>query len=359
MAEDGRERTEQPTQRKRQDARRKGTVAKSIDLSGSLSLLAVALLMPWMASSLGRGWTEAFYNQVSQVPNEVSTGTMLAYVGALAWPAVSSVGPVLVMVLVVVLTVNFAQVGFVVSAEAMNPKFEKIDPFKGVKRVLSARALMEGFKATVKFGLFGWIAYATVKADWDRIVGLSWMSVPDSIVATGQTLHTVLLRVSLAWLALAALDYFFQRQQTEKQLMMTRDELKREMKEQEGSPEIKAAQYRKRRQMAKGGMATRLQEADVVLTNPTHYSVALRYKRDEDRAPVVVAKGADYLALRIREMAEDLGVPVMPNPPLARALYKQCEVGDHVPRDLFGPVAEVLAFVYRNLKRAQKRRRPA
>jgi flagellar biosynthesis protein FlhB len=186
------------------------------------------------------------------------------------------------------------------------------------------------------------------------LVGLGRLGAPQAAAVIGGLAHTVLLRVGIVWLVIAAVDYFFQRKEVDKQLMMTKDELKREMKEQEGSPEVKAAQYRRRRQLAKGSLASKLKSADVVVTNPTHFAVAIAYERSKMHAPMVVAKGQDYLALRIREFAKDLEVPVVENPPLARQLYRTCEVGDPVPRDLFGPVAEVLAYVYQTLRRVKR-----
>ncbi len=350
MAADAQEKTEEATPRKKQEARRKGTVTKSTDLVGALSLLAIAFISPGVSKALGASMLRALDSRILEAPTEVSYGSILRYAQGFIGPIAAAGAPIILTTLVVGVVANFAQVGFVFSLEPLNPTLDKINPFNGLKRLFSARAGVEGLKALFKFGVFGALAYGAVAADWNQIIGLSWLAPSQSMAVAGTILHTILVRVAIAWLAMAALDYFFQRAQVQKQLRMSRDELKREMKEQEGSPEVKAAQYRKRRQLSKGALAKRVQKADVVVVNPTHFSVAIQYERSTMHAPMVVAKGQDYLALRIREIAAEYQVPIVPSPPLARALYKQCEVGDYVPRDLFAPVAEVLAFVYKTVK---------
>jgi flagellar biosynthesis protein FlhB len=275
--------------------------------------------------------------------------------GSLLYPGLIAIGPLVLCLMVVGLAVNFAQVGFVLSAEAMKPSWEKVNPFSGFKRLFSARTTFEGVKAVLKLFLFSWIAYAAVMGQWSELANLSYLPPSQAAAKVGAVVHTVLVRIAAVWLVLAVADYIFQRKQLDKQLRMTKDELKREMKEQEGSPEIKAAMFHRRRKLLRGGLAKRMKEADVVVTNPTHFAVALKYKRNEHHAPVVVAKGQDYLALKIREIAGQEDVPIVENPPLARALYKNCEVGDFIPRDMFGAVAEVLAYVYKSVKGARSR----
>jgi len=185
-------------------------------------------------------------------------------------------------------------------------------------------------------------------------MGLSWLSPQAAIATVGLLLRSIAIKVAISWLVLAAVDYFFQRKQVDKQLRMTKEELKQEMKNAETSPELKAAQHRRRRQLSKGRMMQAVKTADVVVTNPTHYAVALMYDPEKHSAPIVVAKGADILAAKIREVAGENKVPIIPNPPLARALYKQCEIGDPVPKELFQAVAEVLAYIFKTLKRLKK-----
>lgn len=354
MAEnDGQERTEEATPRRRLEARRRGTVARSVDLTGASVLLAVALVAPSALSALGGGMMSALRLGFTNIPNDLSQSSVDRYVWSLLQPALIGAGMLVATAMVVGVATNLAQVGFVLSGEALTPTFEKLNPISGFKRLFSARSSVEGLKAVAKGLVFGYLAYTAIAGQWEDLIGLAWLPPTVAAAKVGATMHGIVLRIAVAWLALSALDYFFQRKQTDKQLRMTRDELKREMKEQEGAPEVKMAQSQRRRKLLRGRLAENVRQADVVVTNPTHFAVAIQYERNKMHAPLVVAKGQDYLALRIREIASETKVPIVPNPPLARALYKQCEVGDFVPRELFQAVAEVLAYVYRTIKKVR------
>jgi flagellar biosynthetic protein FlhB len=193
-----------------------------------------------------------------------------------------------------------------------------------------------------------------VQSRWNELLNLSALTPLGGVSVVGSILQAILLRVAVAWLALAAVDYWFQRKQTDKQLRMTKDEVRREFREMETSPELKAAMAQRRRKLSKNRVSQAIKEADVIITNPTHFAVALKYDREKMHAPQVVAKGVDYMALRIRQLAADERIPIVPNPPLARQLYKKCEIGDFVPRDMFQAVAEVLAYVYSTLKKVRE-----
>jgi len=349
------EKTEAPTPRRRQEARKQGTVAKSTDLTGALALLACAFVMPALVSNAGVGVIHSLRRGMGQPPTDVSYGELMRFGQTILIPALAAITPLFLTMMVVGLSSNFAQVGFVMSGEAMKPKLEKLNPLQGFKRLFSMRSTFEGLKAAAKMLLFGYLAYLVIKANWDQLVNLSSIPPAQAAAMVGQILHKILIQIAGVWLVIALADYLFQRQQIEKQLKMTKDELRREMKEQEGSPEIKMAQAQRRRKLQKGAMAQKIRTADVIITNPTHFAIAIQYERSKMHAPMVIAKGQDYLALKIREIAEDHDVPIVENKPLARALYKQCEAGDYVPRDLFGPVAEVLAYVYRTFQRVRKK----
>lgn len=349
------ERTEEATPRKRQEARKKGSVAKSADLAGASSLLVCALMLPGVIDRLATGLFDSVHSSIVQPSHEIDFSRVMSVFGALLYPALVAIGPLVMCLMVVGLATNFAQVGFVLSGESMKPSWEKVNPLAGFKRLFSMRTTFEGVKATFKLFLFAWIAYVAIRGQWADLANLSYLPPSQAAAKIGLVMHSILVRIAVVWLALAIVDYIFQRKQLDKQLRMTKDELKREMKEQEGSPEIKAAMYHRRRKLLKGGLVSRMREADLVVTNPTHFAVALKYRRNEHHAPMVVAKGQDYLALKIREIAGQEDVPIVENPPLARALYKQCEVGDFIPRDMFAAVAEVLAYVYKSVKKAKAR----
>ncbi|HRJ26396.1 MAG TPA: flagellar biosynthesis protein FlhB [Fimbriimonadaceae bacterium] len=351
---DAGERTEEATPRRRMEARKKGTVARSTDLSGSLVLAALILALPAVAGILGTGYMEGFRNTIARVPSEISPTSVSRQVWSLAEPGMLGLAILAGVALAVGLVVNFAQVGFVLSAESMKPTFDKINPLAGFKRLFSAKAGVEALKTILKSVVFGMIAWVVIRDNWPKILGLAWLSPRDAVAVVASLVYTILIRVSVAWVILAVLDYIFQKKQTDKQLRMTKDELRREMKEAEASPELKAARHQRARKLAKGGLAEKIKQADVVITNPTHFAVAIQYDRSKMHAPMVIAKGQDYLALKIRELAGANKVPIVPNPPLARALYRSCEVGDFVPREQFQAVAETLAYVYNVLKIKRK-----
>lgn len=353
MPPDGQERTEEATPRRRQEARRKGTVVKSVELTNAVVLLGLLLALPWVVGNLGTTLVGSMARAMAGIPGDVGSSTLQAFAGSQLGPAATAFLPFLAVAMVVGLLANFAQVGFVLSGEALSPSLAKINPFTGFQRLFSARAGMEGVKALAKSSLFVYLAWTVVDSRWNEILNLAALSPLGAASAIGGILQAILLRVGIAWLALAVFDYWFQKRQTDRQLRMTKDEVRREFREMETSPELKAAMAQRRRRLSKGRVSQAVKEADVVITNPTHYAVAIKYDREKMHAPQVVAKGADYLALRIREMAADSKVPLVPNPPLARQLYRKCEVGDFVPREMFQAVAEVLAYVYSTLKKVK------
>ncbi|MCX7799583.1 MAG: flagellar biosynthesis protein FlhB [Fimbriimonadales bacterium] len=356
MPDDAQERTEEATPRKRERARRKGTVVRSTDLNHALVMLALALLLPSVVGGLGRAFALAIRAGVASPPSDASFASLAGFWWSLLLPCLAALAPLLAVAMAVGLVGNLAQVGFVVSAEPLTPNLAKLNPLEGVKRLASRDALFEAAKATVKTGVFAYVAYTAIRANWDQILGLSLTSSHAAIVAVGQLAHSIVLKVSVAWLAVAAIDYLYQRKKVDRLLRMSKEELKQEFRESEQAPELKAAMDRRRRKLSKMRTRDAVRNSDVVVTNPTHYAVALQYDKDKMHAPMVVAKGKDLLALRIREFAREMDVPIVPNPPLARQLYSACEVGDFIPRELFQAVAEVLAYVYKTLQRVRARR---
>lgn len=350
MPETAQERTEQATPKRRQDARKKGTVAKSQDLTNAISIVVLTMALPPIVSNLGHAFMLSFQRSLSELPTESSPATIGAHVVTSLRGPVTAFVPLVALIMCVGLASNFAQVGFVLSGEALTPSFNKINPLNGIKRLFSISASVEGLKATLKSALFGYLAYSAIQSHWDQLVNLAGGTPTSAMMTVGDIVHQILLKVSIAWLVLAALDYYFQRKQIDKQLKMTKEEVKQEMKEMEQSPELRMAIAKKRRSLTRGRMMQAVQTADVIVTNPTHFSVAIKYDSKKMHAPQVVAKGQDLIALRIREIAAEHRVPIVPNPPLARQLYKKCEIGDFVPREMFQAVAEVLAYVYKTIK---------
>lgn len=351
MAESSQERTEQATDKRKREARRKGTVTKSTDLTHAAVTVVLLLVLPIAVGRIGTGVAEGMTNTfLSITPDPSRTSVLRAFVACLT-PALPGVAMIIAAAMGAGLVCNFAQVGFTFSPEAMVPNFQKLNPFEGAKRFLSSRIFFDTAKSTAKLGLFGYIAYAAIAARWSDIRAFPYMSPFGALQAAGEILHTLALRIALLWAAIAGLDYFFQRRQVQKSLMMSKQEVKQEHKDAEGSPQTKMARNMRRRRMRRQSLKKAIKSADAVITNPTHYAVAISYDARKGHAPRVVAKGQDFMAERIRETAKLYRVPIVPNPPLARALYRQCEVGDFVPRELFQAVAEVLAYVYKTLGR--------
>lgn len=349
MASQAGERTEEATPRRKQEARRKGQVARSTDLNGSVALLAVVLGGPYAFGVLGAGSIAGLRSALSSFPTELTGAEIGRFTLSVAGPMLSGLAALIACAMAAGLVANFAQVGFVFSAQALAPSLTRLDPIAGIARLFSARSAVEAVKMLAKSLVFGYLAYSAIHSRWNEILGLSYLTPLAASAVVGGVVRDAAMRVAVAWLLLAAADYIFQRRQMDKTLRMTKDELKREMREQEVSPELRSMQAQRRRKLARSRMMQQVRTADVVVTNPTHYAVAIKYDRSKMHAPLVVAKGQDYLALRIREEADDARVPIVPNPPLARSLYKSCEVGDFVPREMFQAVAEVLAYVYSSL----------
>ena len=349
----GQEKSEQPTDRRKKEARKKGTVAKSVDLISAAVFVSILMALPAVMNQGFKGFTNGFRTSVNVATNELS----LANVNRVTTAALLPMLPPLIMLMAVAMTVgligNFAQVGFNLSGEAMKPNFNKINPANGFKRLFGKPAVFDLFKSLVKLFLFSYMVYSSIRDHWSEI-GMIWALTPlGSLGVIGNITRTILMRVGVAWLALAVADFVFQKKQVNTQLMMTKDEVRQEMKDAESSPEMKGQRMRMARKFSKMRLSQAVQSADVIITNPTHYAIAIQYDSTKNHAPVVVAKGVDHLAMRIRELATEAKVPIVENRPLARALHKQCEVGDFVPRELFQSVAEVLAYVYRMVKKVR------
>ena len=354
MSESGQEKTEQPTDRRKKEARKKGTVAKSVDMISAAVFMSVLIALPSVIKSGYEGFSKGFQNSLRVSTLDLSP----ANVSRASLAAVQPMLPALVMVMGIAMTVglvgNFAQVGFSFNAEAMTPKFNKLNPANGLKRLFGKQTVFELAKNLVKLFLFSWMVYTAIRDNWNQI-GMIWTLTPLATMSVvGGLLRTILMRVGFVWLILAIADFAFQKKQVNDQLKMTKQEVRQEMKDAETSPELKGARMRQARKLSRMRMLQAVQTADVIVTNPTHYAVALSYNQGKSHAPVVVAKGVDHMALKIREIAKEAKVPIVENRPLARALHKQCEVGDFVPRELFQSVAEVLAYVYRMTKKVRR-----
>lgn len=346
MAETTQERTERATPRKRQEARKKGTVARSVDLSSSFSLLLAAILLPIFGVGLALALKESVRAGLASPNSNFEIGAFANHVWVIVKPIIIAFIPFLLISLTGVV-VSFAQVGFHFSSEPLNPKFERINPVEGIKRLFSRRSLFDFFKTLGKFFIIGYITWHDITNNWSGLLSLTYLTPNQAIPWIGSVIVSLLLKIACAWLVLGVLDYIFIRYQVERELRMTREEFKREMREQELSPELRIEMQRRRQRLARARMMANIKHADVVITNPIEYAVALKYDSKRFPAPIVLAKGRLRMAERIREEAKKKHIPIVANPPLARSLYEQVEIGEMIPTALFQAVAEVLAYVFR------------
>ncbi|HZO91196.1 MAG TPA: flagellar biosynthesis protein FlhB [Chthonomonadaceae bacterium] len=352
----GEDRTETATPRRRSEARKKGQVAKSSDLSSIVVLLGLLIALHSLGGGISLGiknYVEGSFNHLDDT--RISIALVMQHGAVMFLVLIRAVGPLAAIAILLGLIVNMAQTGPIWSTTALQPDFNRLNPLTGAQRFVSSAALVNLAKSLYKIGIIGYIAYVTLRSSYPQLLLMTRLDVPQALGLVGDVAYRMALRITVAMLVLAALDYFYQRYAFEKSLRMTKDEVKQEFKSVEGNPQIKQRIRARQRQMARKRMMSEVPSADVVVTNPTHFAVALKYEAEKMTAPVVVAKGQDRLALKIRELAQQNDVPIMENPPLARALYKQCDLGREIPADLYAAVAEVLAFVYQINQRRRER----
>ena len=342
------ERTEKATPKKRREVRQKGQVARSQDANGAIVLMASVLALsafgPGMFDHMAQATTGilALVKDPSVVDRQ-GIGELFAAAGGHAF---AGTAPIVLVCALAGVAANVAQVGFKPSTKALTPDFRKLNPAAGLKQLFSPNSAVEAIKSTVKIGAVGAIVALAVFPKLDDMAGLVGMPAVALLPHLASLVISVAQRAALAYLAIAAIDWFWQKRRFEKSIRMDKEEIKQEHKQQELPSEIRGAQRRRALELARARMMDAVPTADVVVTNPTHYSVALRYDSDNP-APVVVAKGTDHLALRIRRAAAEHGVAVVPDPPLARALYATVDVGRMIPEEMFHAVAQLLAYVYK------------
>jgi len=259
----------------------------------------------------------------------------------------SIMGPVFIAMLVIGIGVNVAQVGFKITPKAIEPKFEKVNVISGLKRLLSMRSLVQFVRDPLKLFAVGIVGYLAIRSEFDNFLLFPDMSPAQLGTTIGQLILLIALKIGAAILVLAVLDYVYQRYEYEKSIKMSKQDIKDEFKNAEGSPQTKSRIRQIQREAARRRMMSEIPEADVVITNPTHIAVALKYDQNQMDAPTVIAKGQRLIAQKIKEIAREYGIPVVEDKPLARSLFKMCDIGQIVPANLFRAVAEILAHIYR------------
>jgi flagellar biosynthetic protein FlhB len=349
--ENEQEKTEKATPRKRKRAREKGQVVKSMELNSAFILLGglslILLLGPVQAKHLVR-MSRSFFQAITFWDLDCDTFPVILH--GLMKQFLFLVGPFLAVIAVVALAVNLGQVGFLFTLNPLEPKLDKLNPVTGFSRIVSKKTVVEFIKALLKIAVVGWIVYTTIRSQMDDIIPLADTSPREILSFEISKAVSLGLRIGIALLVLAVMDYAYQRSEFEKDLRMSKHELREEYKQMEGNPQFKSRIRNIQRQVAMQRMMKDVPKADVVITNPQHIAVALSYEMQKMPAPRVIAKGENWLAEKIKDVARNSGVPVVENPPLARALFKLVEVGEIIPEKLYNAVAEVLAYVY-NLRK--------
>ncbi len=348
MADDLGERTEDATPKRRSEAREEGNVARSQDLSSALMLL-VATLALWAGSMnmLGQGkllLQSSLGFESASTPDATDVGLLMREMGL----AALRIGvPVILIAWIGAYLAQFVQVGWLISSKAAQPNFGKLNPLSGFKRIFGISAVVKSSIDVVKVGVVLIVAAMTIAEHAREIVVLPYLASFAGWAAVGNMMLSLALRVLAILLVLGLMDYLYQRWKHSNDLKMTKQQIKDEMKQSEGDPDVKRRRMRIQRQIAMQRISTAVPKADVVVTNPEHISIAIQYDSTQMGAPKVVAKGADFLAMRIRHIAMQHGIPIVERKPLARALYKEVAVNQEIPPAYYKAVAEILAYVYR------------
>ena len=354
MAEqEGQEKTEVPTEKKRRESREEGQVAFSKELSSAALLAGIVLTLvatsPIILDAMRQLMSQIFRDLAQR--KELSIDSIFTLSGEILSIILPAFAPFAAVIIFVGIFASVLQVGVLITFKAIAPKFNKISPLTGLKRLFSSQSLADFLKSMAKLIIVGFVGYLTYIDKITELNGLS-VSTPESILIYNFTVVAeVAGKIVLALVAIAIFDYFYQRWHHEQQLMMTKQEVKDETKQTEGDPQLKARIRQIQREMSNARMMQEVPKADAVIVNPTHFSVAILYDRDVMTAPEVIAKGADHLALRMRTVARENNVPILERPELARDLYANVEIGDDIPERFYKAIAEILAFVYRLRKR--------
>ncbi len=354
--DEGGEKTEEPTGKKKDDARKEGQVAKSIEVT-------TAFLFLGMFSTI-RIFTNYMYSKLLAIMNHSISFYPITKEGILEVDFISELvsyifgqillilAPILIVTVIVGVVSNLIQVGWSPTTKPLKPKFSRLNPIQGFKKIISMKSIVELLKSLFKLTVIGVVIYSLIKKEIDSIQMLLDMELLQAIMYIGNLIITIGLTVGLYFVFLALADFIYQKYDLNKNLKMTKQEVKEEYKNSEGNPEIKGKIKQKMREASMRRMMQDIPKADVIITNPTHYAVAIKYDKFKGSAPIVVAKGENFLAQRIKEIAKENNVEIVENKHLARTLYSIVDIGSEIPPELYQAVAEVLGFVY-NLKKSK------
>ncbi len=346
----GGEKTEEATPKKLEDARKEGQVAKSQELVTAFSLIALFGTLKVFIGYLASGFIDNFnliYNSISTYSKEIfERNYAVQYINTAMGRIVLIVLPMILIAVTVAIAVNVLQVQWKPTAKPLEPKFSKLNPIKGFKRIFSLDKLVELLKAFLKIGVVAYLTYSTFNSQIGIVSLVYGLDLFSAVMLIGNLVINFGLKVSAVFLVIGFADFIYQKFKFAKEMRMTKQEIKDEFKQTEGDPKIKGQIRQRMREASQRRMMQRLPEADVVITNPTHLACAIKYDKEVSEAPILIAKGADYLAQKIKDVARENFIPIVENKPLARMLYHNVELEEQIPEELYQMTAEVLAYVY-------------
>lgn len=348
MPSGAQDKTEKATPKKREDERKKGNIFQSTDVVSALSILGIFVVLkiafPYMYVYFGN-FLIAFFGRIRTVNGLDVNAAQILMTDALT-ALLLLCAPVMAASILIAVLATGVQTRFRFSGEKIKFKLSNLSPLQGIKRLFSLRSVIDVLKSIIKITICGYVLYLQIKGICNRCIGMMYGDVRDSTVSILNSIMDLVFQISLAFIGLAAVDYFYQWWEYERNIRMSKQEIKEEYKQLEGNPEIKGKIRQQQRQMARQRMMQQVPTADVIVRNPTHFAVALRYDAKKNTAPVVVAKGQDYLALRIIDIASENHIPMKEDRPLARALYASVKVNEEIPAEFYQALAEVMAWVY-------------
>ncbi len=348
MAEDMGDKTEAPTPKRRSEARDQGNIARSQDLTASVVILGLMMMLKWYGEGLVKALKSLMEEVLSgRVLGDTNIDGLFALFTRMILVAARAMAPLFIGAIIIAVLINLIQVGLFFNTQRIQPNFAALNPTKGLSRIFGGGAgfvqlLMNAGKMT----LVALTAYSAIHGRMAQIITVQQLTFIQIFGLGAQIVYSIITRITLLLLILAIVDYFYQRHKIEKSLKMTKQEVKDEMKSMDGDPKIKSRRRQIAIQMVTQRFKKDVPKADVVVTNPTEFAIAIKYDSDTMHAPRVVAKGQGYLAMKIREIAIEHGVPILERKPLARALYKMVDVGQEIPEQFYSAVAEILAYVY-------------
>ncbi|MBE5945984.1 MAG: flagellar biosynthesis protein FlhB [Lachnospiraceae bacterium] len=349
--DEGGDKTEEPTAKKIQDSRKEGQVAKSKEISSAASLLALFVCLKIFIGFVSQRFLALFpeyWDKMDELANgELNSITIWQLMLEVIVSMLIICAPFMVIAIIIAFFSQRLQIKWMVTAKPLQPRLNKINPLSGFKRMFSKESFFELFFSLVKITIFGAMVYSVLKDNIGAFITVYDLSIQDSLGILYDLVMDLGIKISIVYLIISFADLFFQKWKHKRDLRMSKQEVKDEYKNQEGDPKVKAQQKQRMQQASRRRMMQSIPEADVVITNPTHFAVALKYDNTISQAPIVTAKGADYLAFKIKDIAKENNIEIVENKPLARMLYANVEVGNEIPAELYQSVAEVLAYVYR------------